>query len=1003
MTKSSMISNSRSLIIASCLIINGIIGFLPFASTQVAYAYDAKAFAVKNCKNCNNTIPPKACGSYGMITNQSCSCYTEFTIQYKQKVKLSVSKIDKTCGISGYLGQFAIVKWDTQKKIWKDAYKENMGNPFSSWSKIIEMDKGKYRLDPYGKWGGVYTVEYWKGGPDCTSTILTINPGSDFKKVETGKCSSLREITFKNNGNTTFQIGGVDSSNPVFQLDLSTLSSSLIPGKSLAFEVKFCPPPGLTSDKLYSAYITVKYSCNGSSYSKNILVSGTGHVPSGELSVVSSFNVGEADWTLPSPQNIAENSLTIKNVGDESMTVNVKITDNAGGVFSLYNGGNVTEISNINIGKNSQKSVKVRATVSAETVYSGKLEVKAQYGTGQTDTKSVTLTAKGHHPVPVLKLHDSQIDYKEVEIDYKFHQALIIENTGDAELEFDLRLQDLNDKDVNEFILDLGKKKKVDAGKTGLFEMTFFPKSKGKKELFLVIDNTNEQTSTSRTVRLKGTGADPVALSTMLVVDRSGSMKAKSGTIKKIMATRDSGSLYTELIHEKWDWLGITRYNNQNDTPIKLAAISPSHKKNAQDLLKDISGGGKLEPKGGTGIGPAMTTASSEFKNSPSKNAQAMIVLTDGKENVHPFIGEVLPKIKKAYPKLRIFSVGIGDPIETTPLALDGIEVSKLKAIAENTNGQFKLIETLAGAKRFDLEAFYFKAFSIATGRQIAKDPLYFVPISNSMQLISNAYIAECDRSASFLIMSDLFKIQGMQNKVIFQDPTGQIIDPSASVGGIAVHVRSWDSYKLYEINFPSRQKKESYVGQWKVFLKPFDKDAAPVIDYFQSIDPTFAGNIPIAFMAAVGSDYRLDASLTKGEVLVGQPIHITAETSEAWWPNPGAKVTTIVTQPNGVVLYRKLYDDGLHKDGNVNDAIYGLDFTETTQKGYYEFLIKSYGTTERGEKIEREVFLSKYVGHKLVDRPERETCIPCWLLWLIIIFLIILLVYLFYIFRRFK
>jgi hypothetical protein len=168
------------------------------------------------------------------------------------------------------------------------------------------------------------------------------------------------------------------------------------------------------------------------------------------------------------------------------------------------------------------------------------------------------------------------------------------------------------------------------------------------------------------------------------------------------------------------------------------------------------------------------------------------------------------------------------------------------------------------------------------------------------------------------------------------------------------------------------------------------------MMDKYLSANPSFGGNVPIAFMVSVGSDYRLEGSLTPGEVLVGEPVHVMARTTEAWWPIPGADVRVTVTRPDGSKVTEKLYDDGLHDDGAADDATFGLDFVGTTQKGYYEFFIRSHGTTERGEDVVREMTLSKYIGKKLPDRPEEEECIPCWLLRLIIIFALFLLLCIF-------
>jgi hypothetical protein len=153
--------------------------------------------------------------------------------------------------------------------------------------------------------------------------------------------------------------------------------------------------------------------------------------------------------------------------------------------------------------------------------------------------------------------------------------------------------------------------------------------------------------------------------------------------------------------------------------------------------------------------------------------------------------------------------------------------------------------------------------------------------------------------------------------------------------------------------------------------------------------------------MASVGSDYRLRASVTPGIVLVGQPLRLTARTTEAWWPNPAATVSVTATLPDGSVTTASLFDDGAHADGQAADADFAADFTNTYQKGYYEFLVRSVGTTSRNEVVVREQLLTKYVGPPDPPTPGPGDCIPCQLLRWIIAFAILLLLAIFWLVWR--
>lgn len=980
-------------IIISKIIVSAIMAlfFCVFLMPIKALAYDETACARKICSYggtmCSQPLPGQPCMG-GMPAGGDCVCYTDFTIQFTQVVHLSVTNINKDCG-GGRSGFFDILHTDGTT-----AYPNNLGGAAFGWSGDIEMAAGTYRINPSAHWGGTYCVEYWGGPSDCSASLVITN--GNFGEEDIGDCSSWRTATFENNGNMTFNITAINSGDPAFNLNTSGMPATLEPGDDFTFEVRFCAPGGLASDTYYSDFITVNYTCNSTSYNRQVVVSGTAHVPKGQLSVNSVLNLGEADWTLPYPGNMTESNLTVNNIGDAPMNVTLTVTNDAGGVFLLPNGGN---IGNVNGSSSSNKLV--RAIVTAETNYSGTLRVDATYTGGGGDVIFVELRARGHHPVPILNLLTAEIDYGEVEAGYSFHQAVFVTNDGDATLTFDISLQDPTDPDVSEFNFDIGHKT-IPQGETRYYEMTFHPASSDPdKEIFLVISNTNEEPlSTSHTVRLHGSGTDPIPLSTMLIIDRSASMSAAAGDAVKIEAARDAGILYTELIEDNWDCLGITKFNASASTPVPLDSIS-INKANAQTVLSDIGSGGELYPTGSTGIGGAMEEAANQFTANPAGNSMAMIVLTDGKENEVPWISYAMPGIQATYPDLKIFCVGIGDPIETCSGCLDGVEASKLQRIADDTDALFRVIQSISGEHRYDLEAFYFKAFTKATGRQLALDPMYFMSLTTSLQFVAGVNIVECDRDAYFLIVSDLFRIPDLHSHIYLEDPTGQIIEAGSAIGGISAHVKSWNNCKLIKVKFPAREISHFYSGYWKLFIQPVSEEDIPYLNKFVSSFQAYGGNVPLAFMASVGSDYRLEANLTPGEVLLGQPVHIMAKTTEAWWPIAGATVTAKVTRPNGSIVIVNVFDDGMHDDDLADDGTFGVDFTNTSIKGYYDFFITSQGMTERGETVTREVTLGKYIGVKLPDKPAEEECIPCWLLRLLIIIILLMLVIIIYLIIR--
>lgn len=952
--------------------------------SQIAQAYDATACARKICSHsgtmCSQPYPAQECMS-GLPPSGDCVCYTDFTIEFTQDVRLSGSALDDSCGFSTN-NFFILVHPDSSPAgAWEMA--GGVG-----WNSVQELAPDTYRIKPdrMEQWGGNYCVEYWAGPKRFSGEITMSDP--NFGTIDAGDCSSWHSATFSNDGNVIYTIDSVSSENAAFEVNAPGLSVELEPEEEYDFSVRFCAPGTIGADQYISTPITVSFSGGGDSGTRQVLVDGTAHVAQGELDVPSSFDVGTADWTL---NEYIEKDLRIRNIGDAAMmSVTATLVDNAGGVFSLPSGGNVGTID----GDGHYEDVTVRCTPTDETDYIGQLNVYADYGNGLSSTETVTLQCTGHHPEPRLSLLTTDINYGEVELDYRFRQAVKIKNDGDATLTFSVSIAGSSDSDEDQFILSVGDIGPVPEGETILLEMTFAPNRIGDSDISLVVDNSNDPTFTSSNVNLHGIGVNPLPLSTMMVIDRSRSMDAAAGEVKKIEAASNAGILYADIIlRDEFDWFGITKYNQDYETIVDLAPIADNHD-DAVTKLEEIDLESGLNPSGSTCMGGGMLEASQSFSSSPDQNAQAMIVLTDGKENEEPWIANVLPDITSEYPDLKIFCIGIGDPIETDAMGLEGIETPKLQQIAENTNGLFRVTgSVLSGEQRYDLEAFYFKVFTHARGGQMALDPTYMVLPSAQVQQVASVNIVECDREVDFLIISELFENKTYRFLIQLQDPTGQIIDPSSTIGGVGVHIKEWGKYRLVRIKFPPRNMSDSYSGVWKLLMQPVQPEVVPELTHVHVPSAsTQPGVFRVAFLAAVKSDYRTQASVTKGEVLVGQPTHVSAKLTEAWWPSPGGEVTVKITKPDGSVTNKALFDDGAHADGEASDAEWGLEFTETYQKGLYEFYIRGTGVTERGETVVREELISKYVG-KLAEKEPAQPCIPCTTLrWLIVLFFLILI-----------
>src|SRR5207244_11702726 len=97
-------------------------------------------------------------------------------------------------------------------------------------------------------------------------------------------------------------------------------------------------------------------------------------------------------------------------------------------------------------------------------------------------------------------------------------------------------------------------------------------------------------------------------------------------------------------------------------------------------------------------------------------------------------------------PDLKIYSIGLGSSIQPTVL----------QQITNITNGYLQAADDLSGVSRFQLEAFYFKIFSNATGMSIVVDPTIPVTVSGPGTItVGRATIVSSDRTATFLVLDE--------------------------------------------------------------------------------------------------------------------------------------------------------------------------------------------------------------------------------------------------------
>ena len=647
--------------------------------------------------------------------------------------------------------------------------------------------------------------------------------------------------------------------------------------------------------------------------------------------------------------------------------------------------------------------IDVPASLTSDVPYGGTITIVTNDEVNPP-IKTLNVTATGHVPVARIAIDPAylDIDYRDVELGFRFGRPLVIRNTGDLTLSFDVVRQDLvaDVADHASFDLETGANSAsftIDPFSERIFRQTFEPDGLGVKDIVIRVQDTNDATFTFQDILLHGNGTPPIPIDSVLLLDRSGSMDQTAGEGgRKIERLRDAAGVYVELMRDGTDYLGFTRYDDANDNVLTLGEIS-AVRATALSTLADIGPGGALEPDGNTGIGGAMRTASTQYALSPAvtppdpAHKKVMVVLTDGNENQDPRILQVIegtdgqPPLFDQHPDLRSYSVGLGLP--------GNLNEDRLQLITNRgAAGFYHVTGALTGLNVFALENFYFKIFADAIGQDMVVDPTFEIGLNETLE-VPVGIITE-DREALFFFIGEL-----PEEAYIFElvDPLGTVITSSATVGGMSVQVKEKANWTFFRVNFPAPDINLDYVGIWK-FRVRIESPEKWVHEPFAT-GSTLVGGFGtdgrhrMSFQASVGSNYRLAAAVGPEVVQVGETILLRAALTNGGWPSPDAVVRATVGRPDGGTGLVDLHDDGAHSDGDPGDGVFGASYTNTVPGGVYRFDFRSDGVTERGEDVVRMATRSQFVGTPRAD-PEPGDCIPCDLLkWIFVVLIVLLLV----------
>ena len=462
-----------------------------------------------------------------------------------------------------------------------------------------------------------------------------------------------------------------------------------------------------------------------------------------------------------------------------------------------------------------------------------------------------------------------------------------------------------------------------------------------------------------QTITFTATPIPRINNSVALVLDRSGSMSANAGgSSTRTSLLKSAVGVFATLMRPT-DEIGIVSFD---DVVATLLPMTPQSAGLVQVITLLV--GNLLDPRGDTGIGLGIQQGNSVLAGGNPAFNKAMLVLTDGNENVHPFINELSPGTVSN----KTFAIGFGLPAD--------VSTTVLNQITHNTNGDLIVTGNITTEEqRFLLTKYFVQILNGINNNQVILDPqgsLLWGAIHKIQFMVSETDVSlECVTLCPVPLLLS-FKLE---------TPEGKIIEPAMS--GIEPNIKYVDGKEVafYRIMLPAlpSQAPKSHAGKWNAILQIKSKEEIELLIRKKQINlreiaASLKGKLPYNFMAQCYSNLTFTAKSIQTSFEPGAIISLDAALKEYDQPvAKRAKVIAEVTKPDNSTSVITL-----------NETDLGVFETEykTKTSGNYTFRIIASGTTMQGNGFTREktVTAGVFFGGDKYDNNNSSTTLINWL-----------------------
>lgn len=436
----------------------------------------------------------------------------------------------------------------------------------------------------------------------------------------------------------------------------------------------------------------------------------------------------------------------------------------------------------------------------------------------------------------------------------------------------------------------------------------------------------------SWTVTLSATVVPRANNAVALVLDRSYSMSATAGgTSTRSSLLKNAVDVFHALMLPD-DEIGVVSFDDIAETPLPLTTQSAG--------LGTLLTGTALDPRGNTGIGLGIQAGAPLLAASTHTN-RSMVVLTDGNENVEPYV-EDLPAGTITN---RTFSIGFGRPGDVSDEVLN--------AIAANTGGYFVVTGTISTSEQeFLLTKHFVQVLAGATNANVIIDPqgelgwgdLQVIEFDVAATEVSIDVIALCPNPSVL--------------DFVLQTPGGHMITPATAGTEPNVRFTVRNTVAFYRLQLPALPGNTagSHAGRWKAAFRIRQRQATRnAVAKGESWSNLAALRdrkvLPYSCLVHAYSNLDLTAAVTQTGFAPGADFTIESSLIEYGVPFEGrVAIRADVTRPDESIDTVRLRATGAGR--------YGADY-RTTKAGIYLVRVRAIGATSAGHSFTREKHLT--------------------------------------------